>query len=245
MPFSEATKRNVKQRADFTCCWCTDRKNKVDAHHIIPEAANGPNTFDNAAPLCGTCHDLYGANPELPKEIKARRDYWYSVCDARRSFQWPVSARQPEMTTCHPYEPSLAKTEQGADLRYGTPGVQLFSADRAVDIVVNAANAHGVRLIAFSLSFPFGLGFNLGIVQLTIGRHKVLSRHCMALLTFGYCKARGLKQAKLLTRLCWSARPPGKSLWPFRPFHQAARRLDCRYSFRIASQRRSPDTLTM
>jgi hypothetical protein len=67
------------------------------------------------------------------------------------------------MTTCHPYEPSLAKTEQGTDLRYGTPGIQLFSADRAVDIVVNAANAHGVRVIAFSLSFPFGLGFILGI----------------------------------------------------------------------------------
>ena len=37
-------------------------------------------TEDNAAPLCSNCHTLYGGNPDLRKEIKARRDNWYGRC---------------------------------------------------------------------------------------------------------------------------------------------------------------------
>jgi CRISPR/Cas system-associated protein Cas10 (large subunit of type III CRISPR-Cas system) len=77
MPFSEHLKLTVKQKANFTCCWCQEHRNKVDVHHIIPESDGGPDTEDNAAPLCGSCHALYGNNPDLRKEIRSRRDHWY------------------------------------------------------------------------------------------------------------------------------------------------------------------------
>ena len=80
MPFSEALKDSVKQRCHFTCCWCRDNRNKVEVHHITPQAEGGPDTDDNAAPLCSNCHTLYGANPDLRKEIRLRRDQWYSLC---------------------------------------------------------------------------------------------------------------------------------------------------------------------
>lgn len=80
MPFSDALKNSVKQRCHFTCCWCRDNRNKVEVHHIIPQAEGGPDTEDNAAPLCSNCHTLYGANPDLRKEIRLRRDQWYSLC---------------------------------------------------------------------------------------------------------------------------------------------------------------------
>lgn len=80
MPFSESDKLIVKQKADFTCCWCRDRRNKVEIHHIVPESEDGPNIENNAASLCGSCHTLYGMNPTLRKEIRQRRDHWYEVC---------------------------------------------------------------------------------------------------------------------------------------------------------------------
>jgi hypothetical protein len=97
MPFSEHTKTTVKRRADFTCCWCRDRRNKVDVHHIVPEPEGGSPEEDNAAPLCGSCHSLYGANPGLRKEIRLRRDQWYDTCDKALNPQygWPIGLDVP------------------------------------------------------------------------------------------------------------------------------------------------------
>lgn len=82
MSFSERLKRTVKRKADFTCCWCTDRIKKVHVHHIIPQGRGGPDTQENAAPLCGSCHDLLGNNPDFRKEVRLRRDHWYQACEA-------------------------------------------------------------------------------------------------------------------------------------------------------------------
>lgn len=97
MPFSETTKEKVKIRADFTCCWCNDRKQKVEVHHIIPQAEGGSNDEDNAAPLCSNCHTLLGGNPELRKEIRLRRDHWYDVCSVRLNplHNWPIGSDVP------------------------------------------------------------------------------------------------------------------------------------------------------
>jgi len=62
------------------CCLC--RKCWVaDVHHIKPEAEGGPDTEDNAAPLCANCHDLYGGNPEKRRFIEQNRDFWYDFCE--------------------------------------------------------------------------------------------------------------------------------------------------------------------
>jgi hypothetical protein len=80
MPFSDTLKEKVKKRAHYKCClnplhWATD------VHHIKPEAEGGPNTEDNAAPLCGYCHKRYGGNPDLRKFIRQMRDHWYEQCE--------------------------------------------------------------------------------------------------------------------------------------------------------------------
>ena len=80
MPFSESIKLKVKERAHYKCCLC--RKHWVShVHHIKPESKGGPNTEENAAPLCANCHDLYGGNPDKRKFIRENRDFWYSLCE--------------------------------------------------------------------------------------------------------------------------------------------------------------------
>jgi hypothetical protein len=82
MPFSEAVKAVVRKRAHFRCCLCRDSF-FVDVHHIVPQAQGGSDDPDNAAPLCPTCHDAYGGNPEKRKSIREQRDFWYEICDKR------------------------------------------------------------------------------------------------------------------------------------------------------------------
>ncbi len=81
MPFAEKLKLEIRRKAHFKCCLCHSLG--VEIHHIIPEAEKGPDTEDNAAPLCPTCHDIYGDNPKKRKFIKEARDLWYELCEHR------------------------------------------------------------------------------------------------------------------------------------------------------------------
>lgn len=62
--------------AAFRCCRC--QRVGVQAHHIIPSENGGPDTMDNAAPLCPNCHVDFGDNPLKRKEITQMRDWWYA-----------------------------------------------------------------------------------------------------------------------------------------------------------------------
>ena len=73
--FSEITKREVKEKAAFRCCRC--QQIGVHVHHIIPKEDEGSSDISNAAPLCPSCHDYYGGNPQKRKEITHMRDWWY------------------------------------------------------------------------------------------------------------------------------------------------------------------------
>jgi len=81
VPFNEDLKIRVRRRAAFECCRCHEIGPEV--HHIVPQAQGGPDTEDNAAPLCPNCHTWFGANPEKRKEIRQMRDWWYEVCEAK------------------------------------------------------------------------------------------------------------------------------------------------------------------
>lgn len=81
MPFSEAVKLEVKRRAHFMCCLC--HSIGVEVHHIIPQAEGGNDVISNAAPLCPSCHETYGANPTKRRFIREARDFWNEIC-ARR-----------------------------------------------------------------------------------------------------------------------------------------------------------------
>lgn len=82
MAFSEKLKELVKQKSFFRCVIC--HQPFVEVHHIVPKAEGGEDTEDNAAPLCASCHDLYGANPTKRKQIKQMRDHWYKEIELRR-----------------------------------------------------------------------------------------------------------------------------------------------------------------
>jgi hypothetical protein len=81
MPFSEKTKLEAKRKSHFVCVIC--HQPFVEVHHILPQADGGPDDLDNAAPLCASCHDLFGANPVKRKQIREMRDFWWEICDKR------------------------------------------------------------------------------------------------------------------------------------------------------------------
>lgn len=65
--------------ARFQCCYCLGIE-FLDIHHLKPKYENGPNTFNNAIPLCTNCHRKYGDNKQLRKYLKEKRDWWYEQC---------------------------------------------------------------------------------------------------------------------------------------------------------------------
>jgi len=75
MTFPEHIKLSAKKKSHFRCCIC--HKKFVEVHHIIPESENGKNDIQNTAPLCASCHDLFGGNPSKRKQIREMRDYWW------------------------------------------------------------------------------------------------------------------------------------------------------------------------
>jgi len=81
MAFSEALKLKVRKKAHLSCCLC--KAIGVEVHHIIPQEEGGPDTEENAAPLCPSCHEAYGANPQKHKFIREARDLWYEICEKR------------------------------------------------------------------------------------------------------------------------------------------------------------------
>ena len=81
MGFSEKIKLEVKKKAAFRCCRCSDIG--VEIHHILPQKDGGPDEIDNAAPLCPSCHEKFGDNPKKRKEIRSMRDWWYEVVEEK------------------------------------------------------------------------------------------------------------------------------------------------------------------
>ncbi|MEK9143013.1 MAG: HNH endonuclease signature motif containing protein [Patescibacteria group bacterium] len=79
MAFNSQIINQVKEKASFKCCRC--QSIGIEVHHIIPQKDKGPDTFDNAAPLCPNCHSWFGDNPLKRKEITQMRDWWYNVVE--------------------------------------------------------------------------------------------------------------------------------------------------------------------
>lgn len=87
MAFDEVLKRRVRMKAAYRCCWC-ERFGMVEVHHIVPQADNGLDDEENAAPLCPNCHALYGDNPRLRKRIRERRNWWFRVAAKKYPFEY-------------------------------------------------------------------------------------------------------------------------------------------------------------
>jgi hypothetical protein len=81
MGFSETLKSKVRKKSHLSCCLC--KAMGVEVHHIIPREKGGSDKEENAAPLCPSCHETYGANPQKRKFIREARDLWYEICENR------------------------------------------------------------------------------------------------------------------------------------------------------------------
>lgn len=82
MGFNERTRNQAKYKSAHRCCVC--HKPFVEIHHLVPQAEGGADSLENAAPLCASCHDLYGGNPEKRKTLRQMRDYWWDLMEERR-----------------------------------------------------------------------------------------------------------------------------------------------------------------
>jgi hypothetical protein len=82
MAFPENVKLEAKRRAHYQCVICRQLV-FVEVHHIIPESEKGPDTLENAAPLCPSCHDTYDGNQDKRKWIREMRDFWWEFCEKR------------------------------------------------------------------------------------------------------------------------------------------------------------------
>lgn len=89
MAFSEKIINQVKEMADFMCCRC--KHISFEVHHIILQKDGGPDTLDNAAPLCPNCHADFGDNPSKRKEITQMRDLWYKRVKEKYGQQSPIN----------------------------------------------------------------------------------------------------------------------------------------------------------
>ncbi len=76
MDFTEETKRIIRKKAMFKCCFCQNLD--IEIHHINP---GGSNDISNGAPLCPNCHERFGNDPNKRKRIIEARDNWYEMVE--------------------------------------------------------------------------------------------------------------------------------------------------------------------
>lgn len=81
MSFTESLKAKVRRKAHLSCCLC--KAIGVEVHHLIPQELGGSDSEENAVPLCPSCHEAYGANPQKRKFIREARDLWFEICEKR------------------------------------------------------------------------------------------------------------------------------------------------------------------
>lgn len=86
MPFPPDIKENALVACGRCCCICHKFCGiKIEVHHIREEADGGPNTADNAIPVCFDCHaDMRSYDHKHPKgnkytesELQRHRNNWY------------------------------------------------------------------------------------------------------------------------------------------------------------------------
>jgi len=71
------------------CCVCHRFCGvKMEIDHIVPQADEGPDTYENAIPVCFECHaEIHSYNLDHPRGRKFQpaelRDQWLSICRER------------------------------------------------------------------------------------------------------------------------------------------------------------------
>ena len=101
MGFPQKVKEDALVSCGRHCCLCHKFCGlKIEIHHIKPRAEGGPDTLDNAIPLCFDCHaDMRTYDAQHPKgtkysesELKKFKDNWFKKVKESGSFQFSESA---------------------------------------------------------------------------------------------------------------------------------------------------------
>lgn len=145
MPFSEKLTLKVRKHAHFQCCLC--KAIGVEIHHIVPQSEGGTDTVDNAAPLCPSCHEIYGANPIKRKFIREARDLWFEICDKRYA---------PDSSLLHQVHSVVTNTASKED-------VSLLRAE-----ITNVLKTFKPTSNSQTLSIPLNQSSNNGTQELSI-----------------------------------------------------------------------------
>jgi hypothetical protein len=99
MPFPPGVREEALIRSRRCCSICHEFAGLyTDVHHIVQEADGGPNTLENAIPLCDRCHGEVGHyNPRHAKgtkyresELKRHRDEWWDYIATNPAAALPV-----------------------------------------------------------------------------------------------------------------------------------------------------------
>jgi hypothetical protein len=129
------------------CCLCRQFKGqKIEVHHIKPEAQGGPSTADNGIPICFDCHaDVESYNAQHPRgrkyrhsELKRLRDEWFRlVADGKTGGQAPAVLRDGDLELIRFYSQCLDRPAFQDEIR-GEGSMEDF--DKAVEDTITAIN---------------------------------------------------------------------------------------------------------
>ena len=148
MAFSEKIINQVKLDAAFKCCRC--QSIGIEVHHIVPQKDGGPDSDDNAAPLCPNCHTWFGDNPSKRKEIKQMRDWWYSKVLQLYGSSGTIFIQLEEINS--KVEKLFASHEKGLDdLKISLRKFALESIDR---MTADTARLTASGIVSPSISHP-------------------------------------------------------------------------------------------
>jgi hypothetical protein len=87
--FKEEDAQRLLVACHRCCCVCHRFCGvKIELDHIIQQADNGPDTYENAIPVCFECHaEIHSYNPKHPRgrkfqpdELRAHREQWLTMC---------------------------------------------------------------------------------------------------------------------------------------------------------------------
>jgi hypothetical protein len=89
MPFPRDQVNELLIACHRRCCVCHRFCGvKIETDHIVPKGENGPDSIDNAVPVCFECHaEIHSYNDKHPRgrkfrpeELRGHKEQWLDIC---------------------------------------------------------------------------------------------------------------------------------------------------------------------